>query len=126
MWRVGKDEAKPKALIIQFLDMEKKTTFLSKRKAFKGGKIYLSEDLTPDQVAHCKENMPQVLAARKEGKLAAFRDGRVLITEGRFTLWCMTYETLCMAVWNRNGSLRTVGGYFEDTLKVYGDPPMHW
>ena len=67
-WRVGRDETKPKALIIRFTDMEKKTAFLSKRTALKGEKIYLSEDLTPAQVAHPKENMPRVLAARQQGK----------------------------------------------------------
>ena len=40
------------------LIIDKKKTFLSKRKALKGEKIYLDDDLTPTQVAHHKENMP--------------------------------------------------------------------
>ena len=63
--------------------MEKKTAFLSKRTTLKGEKIYLSADLTPAQVAHRKENMPRVLAARQEGKWAYYRDGRVIIIEKR-------------------------------------------
>ena len=63
-WRVGRDESRAKALIIRFMDIDKKKAFLSKRKALKGEKIYLDDDLTPAQVAHRKENMPRVLDAR--------------------------------------------------------------
>ena len=80
-WRVGRDESRAKALIIRFMDIDKKKAFLSKRKALKGEKIYLDDDLTPAQVAHRKENMPQVVDARKEGKWAEFRDCKVTITE---------------------------------------------
>ena len=38
--------------------------FLSKRRALDREKIYLDDDLTLPQVAHCKENMPRVLDAR--------------------------------------------------------------
>ena len=84
-WRVGRDESRAKALIIRFMDIDKKKAFLSKRKALKGEKIYLDDDLTPAQVAHRKENMPRVLDARKEGKWAVYRDGKVIITEKRTT-----------------------------------------
>ena len=82
-WRVGRDESRAKALIIRFMDIDKKKAFLSKRKALKGEKIYLDDDLTPAQVAHRKENIPRVLEARKEGKWAVYRDGKVIITEKR-------------------------------------------
>ena len=82
-WMVGKDESRAKGLIILFTDMEKKKAFLSKRRALKGEKIYLDDDLTPAQVTHRKENMPRVLDARKEGKWAIYRDGKVIITEKR-------------------------------------------
>ena len=83
VWRVGKDQSRAKALIIRFMDIDKKKAFLSKRKALKGEKIYLDDDLTPAQVAHRKENIPRVLEARKEGKWAVYRDGKVIITEKR-------------------------------------------
>ena len=82
-WRVGRDESRTKALIIRFMDIDKKKAFLSKRKALKGEKIYLDDDLTLAQVAHRKENMPRVLDARKEGKWVVYRDGKVIITEKR-------------------------------------------
>ena len=62
------------------MDMEKKSAFLSKRRALKGNRIYL-DDLIPTPVATCKENMPQVLEAKKEGKKAIYRDGKVTITK---------------------------------------------
>ena len=33
------------------------------------------------QVAHHKENMPQVHDTRKEGKFIVYRDGKVIISE---------------------------------------------
>ena len=65
---MGRDESRAKALNIRFMDMENKKALLSTRRAIKGKKIYLDDDLTPTQVAHCKENMPQVLGTIKEGK----------------------------------------------------------
>lgn len=82
-WRVGKGESQPKALLLRFGDMDTKRAFLSKRVALKGDKIYLNEDLTPAQVSHRREHMPKVLEARKEGKFAMYRDGRVIIMEKR-------------------------------------------
>lgn len=79
----GKDEAKPKALIIQCVDIKNKTIFLSKRRALKGEKIYLGEDLTSAQVRHHKKTMPRVLATRKEGEWAYYTDVCVTITEKR-------------------------------------------
>ena len=81
VWRVGKDQSRAKALIIRFMDIDKKKAFLSKRKALKGEKIYLDDNLTPTQMAHRKENMPQVVDARKEGKWAVYRASKVIITK---------------------------------------------
>ena len=83
MWRVGRDESRAKALIICLTDMNKKKAFLSKRMVLTGDKIYLDDNLTLTQVAHCKENMPQVLGGRKEGKWVVYRDGKVMIMENR-------------------------------------------
>ena len=41
--------------LILFMDIDKKKAFLSKRRALKGEKIYLDDDLTPAQVAHNKK-----------------------------------------------------------------------
>ena len=38
-------------------------------------------DLTPTQLANMKECMPRIKAARKEGKLAFYKQGRVMIME---------------------------------------------
>ena len=80
---MGRDESRAKALIIRFMDIDKKKAFLSKRKALKGEKIYLDDDLIPAQGAHRKENMPQVLDARKDGKWVVYKDGKVIIIEER-------------------------------------------
>lgn len=53
-------------------------TFLAKRAALKGKDIFLGDDLTPAQVAHRKECMPEAEKARKQGKFAVYRDGCVL------------------------------------------------
>ena len=113
---VERDESRA-ALNNRFMDIDKEKAFLSKRRALKGEKIYLDDDLTPAQVTHRKENMPRVLDARKEGKWVVYRDGKVIITEKRTAWWYMAYETLCMIIWNCNGSLWTDVGYFEDTFK---------
>ena len=83
---------------ICLMDVEEKKASLSKSRALKDDKINLDDDLTPTQVAHCKENMPHMLDTRKEGKWGAYRDNEVTITEKRAT-WrrmalCMDYMEL--------------------------------
>ena len=51
--------------------------------ALEGKKIYVDDDLTLAQVAHCKENMPRLLDARKDEKWVVYREGKVLITKKR-------------------------------------------
>lgn len=82
-WRVGKDVSRERPLILKFGDMEEKKGFLSHRRTLKGEKTFLEDDLTPSQVAHRKECMPRVIEARKEGKWAVYRDGKVIISEKR-------------------------------------------
>ena len=48
-------------MINRFMGIEKKKAFLSERRALKGEKTYLDDDLAPTKVAHRKENMPQLL-----------------------------------------------------------------
>ena len=45
MQRVGRDEPTVEALIMRFMGMEDKITFLSKRRALKGDKIDLDDDV---------------------------------------------------------------------------------
>ena len=40
---------------------KRKKAFHAKRRALKGEKTYLDDDLAPTKVAHRKENMPQLL-----------------------------------------------------------------
>lgn len=82
-WRAGKDPTREKPLLLKFPDHATKQAFLEKRVALKGGKIYLGDDLTPSQVAHRREAMKEVHAARTAGKWAVYRDGRVIISEAR-------------------------------------------
>ena len=90
VWRVGKKPtegeggtSKERALILRFPTMEVKQGFLSKRKTLKDTGIYLGDDLTLSQIAHMMECMPKIRAARASGKLAFYRDGRVVILEKR-------------------------------------------
>ena len=82
VWRVGTDYTRSRALILQFKDEITRITFLKKRvilRGLKDQKIYLDDDLTPTQIAHRKQEMPKVLAARNAGKKAVYRDGHVFI-----------------------------------------------
>ncbi|KAH6555193.1 hypothetical protein KP509_1Z274900 [Ceratopteris richardii] len=81
-WRTGRDPTKKRALILHFPSEDIRSTFLRKRvilRALDGPPIYLDDDLTPMQVAHRRACMPRVHQARKEGKKASYRDGRVII-----------------------------------------------
>ena len=81
-WRAGKNMTMARALILQFPNDETRTAFLRKRvilRGLEGPPIYLDDDLTKMQVAHRRACMPRVHQARKEGKRAFYRDGRVII-----------------------------------------------
>ncbi len=86
-WRVGKkrdgsgESSRERALIIRFASMEK--DFLKKRPTLKKTGVFLGDDLTLSQLAHMKEVMPEITAAREKGKIAFYRDGRVVILERR-------------------------------------------
>lgn len=81
-WRAGKDLTKKRALILHFPSEEARTTFIRKRvilRGLPGTPIYLDDDLTKMQIEHRRACMPKVHQARKEGKRATYRDGRVII-----------------------------------------------
>ena len=86
-WRVGKrsgskgETSKERALILRFPSMDAKKDFLKKRPTLKKTGIFLGDDLTLSQVAHMQEVMPDIRAAREKGKIAFYRDGRVVILE---------------------------------------------
>ena len=87
-WRVGKkkeaEEGKPskeRALLLRFPSIENKKEFLKKRLALKKTGIFLGDDLTLSQLAHMQEVMPEIKAAREKGKIAFYRDGRVVILD---------------------------------------------
>lgn len=86
-WRVGKksegSSSKERALILRFPSLEEKKEFLKKRPTLKKTGIFLGDDLTLSQIAHMKEVMPEIRAAREKGKMAFYRDGRVVIVERR-------------------------------------------
>ena len=56
---------------------------MTKRPALKKTGIFLGDDLTLAQIAHMQEVMPEIKAARTKGKIAFYRDGRVVIVERR-------------------------------------------
>lgn len=68
-------------LILKFPDEVSKKAFLARHSALRGKTIYLSDDLSLTQLAHRKAKMVEVHEARKAGKWAVYRDGRVIITE---------------------------------------------
>lgn len=81
-WRAGKDLTKKRALILHFPNEETRSTFIRKRVILRdlpGTPIYLDDDLTKMQIEHRRACMPKVHQARKEGKRAIYRDGRVII-----------------------------------------------
>ena len=82
-WRVGKDTTKTRALLLQFPSELARTTFMKKKVILRGLReepiIYLDDDLTKMQQDHRRACMPRVHQARKEGKRAMYRDGRVII-----------------------------------------------
>ena len=90
-WRVGKrsegtgESSKGRALILRFSSLEEKKEFLRKRPTLKQTGIFLGDDLTLSQLAHMREVMPEIKAAREKGKIAFYRDGRVMIVERRST-----------------------------------------
>ena len=43
--------------------------------------IFFGDALTMAQVAHMKEKMPELLAAKEKGKFAFYRGGKVMIWE---------------------------------------------
>lgn len=90
-WRVGKrgggmgETSTEPALIMRFSTIEAKKEFLKKRPTLKKTGIFLGDDLTLSQIAHMKEVMPEIRAAREKGKTAFYREGRVVIMERRST-----------------------------------------
>lgn len=88
-WRVGKrggakgETSKERALILRFPSIEVKKEFLKKRPTLKKSGIFLGDDLTLSQLAHMQEVMPEIKAAREKGKIAFYREGRVVILEPR-------------------------------------------
>eukprot|EP00249_Psilotum_nudum_P002114 c14990_g1_i1 orf=3-383(+) len=86
-WRAGKDDSKTRPLLIQMHTQEERTAFFRKRVMLRsrpGAPVFIDEDLTKMQIAHRRTCMPQILQAKKEGKKAFYRDGRVFI-DGRPT-----------------------------------------
>lgn len=84
-WRAGKDSTRKRALILQFAGETERVTFMRKRvilRGLEGAPIFLDDDLTRMQLEHRRTCMPRVLHARREGKKAFYRDGRVII-DGR-------------------------------------------
>lgn len=79
------ESSKERALILRFPSLEEKKDFLKKRPALKKTGIFIGDDLTLSQLAHMREVMPEIRAAREKGKMAFYRDGRVVITERRST-----------------------------------------
>ena len=47
--------------------------------------IFLGIDLTLSQVFHMQEVMPEIRAAREKGKIAFYREGKVVIVNSRST-----------------------------------------
>ena len=70
---------------MRFPTLEIRGEFLKKRSTLKETGIFLGDDLTLAQVAHMQEMLPEIQAARKKGKIAFYRGGRVVILERRTT-----------------------------------------
>ena len=90
-WRVGKrgvegtSNSKERALILRFPTEDARKEFLKNRSMLKKTGIFLGDDLTVAQVAHMKEKMLEILAAREKGKIAFYSNGRVVILEKKTT-----------------------------------------
>ena len=90
-WRVGKkgvegtSNTKERALILHFPTSEARKEFLKNKSMLKKTGIFLGDDLTVAQVAHLKEKMPEILAAREKGKTAFYSNERVVILDKKTT-----------------------------------------
>ena len=90
-WRVGKkgvegtSNVKERALILNFPSLEARREFLKNKAMLKKTGIFLGDDLTVAHVAHLKEKMPEILAAREKGKTAFYSYGRVVILDKKTT-----------------------------------------
>ncbi|MCO5572587.1 hypothetical protein L7F22_026343 [Adiantum nelumboides] len=80
-WRVGNkkngskgETSKERALILRSPSMEAKKDFLRKRPTLKKTCIFLGDDLTLSQLAHMREVMPKIQAARAKGKMAFYTE----------------------------------------------------
>ena len=85
VWRAGKDASRTRALVLQMKSSEERVAFFRKRalvRTLPGSPLYIDEDLTKMQIEHRRTCMPQILQARKEGRKAFYRDGRIFI-DGR-------------------------------------------
>ena len=86
-WRVGKkgfertSNPNERAPILRFPTGEARKEFLQRRPMLKKTEIFLGDDLTVAQVAHMKEKMPEIVAAKEKGKIAFYRGGKVVILE---------------------------------------------
>ena len=81
----GTSSFKERALILRFPIGEARKEFLKNRSMLKKIGIFLGDDLTVAQVAHMKEKMPEILAAREKGKIAFYNSGRLVILEKKTT-----------------------------------------
>ena len=87
-WRMGKkregngETSKERALILCFPSMEAKD-FLKRHPTLKKTGVFLGDDLTLSQLAHMKEVTAEIRTSRVKGKVAVYRDGRVVIMERR-------------------------------------------
>lgn len=86
-WRAGRDSSRTRALVLQMRSPQERVAFFRKRvliRTLPGSPVYIDEDLTRMQVEHRRACMPQILQARREGRKAFYRDGRIFV-DGRPT-----------------------------------------
>ena len=82
--RVGKkSEGRPRPIVVKFLRYQDREKILRNSKKLKNTNIYINEDLCEASIAKRKSLLPQLRAAREQGKIAFFSHTKLVIRDRR-------------------------------------------
>ena len=81
--RIGKKSNRPRPIIVKFLRYQDREKILKSSKNLKDTEIYINEDLCGASVEKRKALLPQLKAAREQGKIAFFSHTKLIIREKR-------------------------------------------
>ena len=77
--RDGSARSKPRTIVCKLYDWKEKEYLIRRIKEIKPTGLYLNEDLAKETVRKWKKQMPKLIEARKQGKLAYFSLDKLII-----------------------------------------------